>query len=218
MIKILLIEDDIEIQNILKSFLEENDYEIFQAFDGISALENYENMDLILLDVMLPKIDGFSVLELIRKKSDIPVIMLTALGSELEQLKGFDLGADDYIVKPFSIPILFRKIELVLRRENKISKKIIEYKDLKIDLEGMKVTVRDIETKLTAKEFEILSELFIHQGIVLTRDVLVTRIWGDETFCDDRIVNIHMKNIRQKLGVDYIKTIRGVGYKVEKLY
>ncbi len=217
MIKILIAEDDIEIQSLLKSFLEENNYYIMQAFDGISILENYENADLILLDIMLPKIDGFSVLELIRKKSDIPIIILTALGGEVEQLRGFDYGADDYITKPFSVPILLRKIESVLRRVNKISKKLIVYKDLEIDLEGMRVAVKNKEIKLTAKEFEILAELFMHQGIVLTRDVLVTKIWGDETFCDDRIVNIHIKNIRQKLGVDYIKTMRGAGYKIEKL-
>lgn len=214
---ILIVEDDIEIQRLLKSFLEEHSYHIEQAYDGVTALSEYHNADLVLLDVMLPKIDGFSVLELIRKHSDIPVIMITALDTEQDQLKGFDFGADDYITKPFSIPILIRKIEVVLRRANKITNNLIVYKELKIDLDGMTVFVNDVEIKLTTKEFEILTELFMHQGVVLSRDVLVTKVWGDETFCDDRIVNIHIKNIRQKLGADYIQTIRGAGYKVEKL-
>ena len=216
MINILIVEDDIEIQRLLKSFLEENDYKVNQVYDGAEALASCDNIDLILLDIMLPKIDGFSVLELIRKKSDVPVIMITALHTERDQLKGFDLGADDYITKPFSVPVLLRKIGIVLRRANKIQKNVITYKEIQIDLEGMSVSVNGTDIKLTTKEFEILSTLFMHQGVVLTRDVLVTKVWGDETFCDDRIVNIHIKNIRQKLGVDYIETVRGAGYKVEK--
>lgn len=216
---ILIIEDDLEIGRILRSFLEDNNYKVSTALDGAEGLLTFgEHIDLVLLDVMLPTIDGFSVLEQLRKKTDTPVIMITALSSEADQLKGFDRGVDDYITKPFSIPILLRKIDLVLRRADKIQKKVITYREMQIDLEGMSVSVNGTDVKLTTKEFEILAELFMHQGRVLTRDVLVTKVWGDETFCDDRIVNIHIKNIRQKLGVDYIETIRGAGYKVEKLF
>lgn len=218
MIKILIVEDDLEIQRILKYFLEENDYGVNQAYDGIQAIETIDDtIDLVLLDVMLPKIDGFAVLEIIRNRSNIPVIMITALGSEKDQLRGFDLQVDDYVTKPFSIPILIKKIEAVLRRVNKTEQKILTYKDLQIDFDGMYVTVNNNEVKLTVKEFEIVCEMFMNQGIVLTRELLATKLWGDETFCDDRIINIHIKNIRQKLGVDYIKTVRGAGYKIEKL-
>ncbi len=216
LIHILIVEDDEQIQFLLCSFLEEHGFSVRQAFDGLSALTHVQNADLILLDVMLPQLDGLSVLAHIRETSDVPVILLTALGSERDQLAGFDGGADDYIVKPFSVPLLLRKIEVALRRANKMQKNRIIYRNLEIDTEGMQALIDGVDCKLTTKEFAILLELFTHQGIVLSRDVLVTKVWGDETFCDDRIVNIHIKNIRAKLGVDYIQTVRGAGYKVEK--
>lgn len=219
MIKILVVEDDFEIQRLLKSFLVASNYSVVQALDGMKALEAFDNtIDLVLLDIMMPKFDGFTVCEMLRKTTSVPIIMITALDSERDQLKGFDLRVDDYITKPFSVPILMRKIEAVLRRVNKVEKKILVYKDLHIDMDGMTVFVRGSEVKLTSKEFEILREIITHPGIVLTREVLVTKIWGDEMYCDDRIINIHIKNIRQKLGVDYIQTVRGAGYKIEELH
>ena len=218
LINILIIEDDIEIQHLLSSFLRKHHYNVLQAFDGLEALHLFESsIDLVLLDVMLPKLDGYKVLEHLRKHSDVPVLMLTALHSELDQIKAFDLQADDYVPKPFSLPILIRKIESILRRVNKLDKKIIHYHELLIDLEGMVVKVNEQEIKLTVKEYEILCAIFLNPGIVMTREMLVTKIWGDESFCDDRIINIHIKNIRKKLGVDYIKTIRGAGYKIDRL-
>lgn len=219
MIKILVVEDDLEIQSSLKTFLSETGYSILQACDGMEAMTLFDqSFQLVLLDLMLPKVDGFAVCEWIRKKSNVPIIMLTALSDEEDQVRGFDLLIDDYIPKPFSVSILLRKIEAILRRTVKEDfSDFIEYKDLRIDLVGMNVFIKGKIIKLTAKEFQIVLELFSHQGIVLTRDVLLTKLWGYDAFYDDRVINTNMRNIRKKLSVDYIQTIRGVGYKVEKL-
>lgn len=218
MIKILVVEDDTEIQQSLKTFLCDTGYEVVQAYDGLQAISLFDDsIQLVLLDLMLPKIDGFDVCKKIRETSLIPIIMLTALDGEHEQMKGFDLRIDDYITKPFSVSILLRKIEAVLRRtmKDEISDFLI-YKNLKIDLVGMNIYVNEQKVEFTAKEFQIVLELFSHQGVVFTRDMLLTKLWGYEAFYDDRVINTHMRNIRKKLGVDYIKTIRGVGYKIEK--
>ena len=208
MIKILVVEDDVEIQRSLCTFLTETGYEVVSAMDGLEAITLFDDsFHLVLLDLMLPKIDGFAVCERIRSKSVIPIIMLTALSGEQEQMRGFDLKIDDYITKP------------VLRRtmKDEFSDYII-YEDLKIDLVGMNVLIQDKPIDLTAKEYQIVLEMFSHQGIVITRDILLTKLWGFEAFYDDRVINTHMRNIRKKLGVDYIGTVRGVGYKVEKLH
>lgn len=220
MIKILVVEDDLEIQRSLSTFLTETGYQVVQALDGLEAITLFDDsFHLVLLDLMLPKIDGFAVCQRIRSKSVTPIIMLTALDGEQEQLRGFDLKIDDYITKPFSVSILLRKIEAVLRRTLKdVIADSIVYRDLKIDLVGMNIYVADIHIDMTAKEYQILLELFSHQGIVITRDMLLSKLWGFEAFYDDRVINTHMRNIRKKLGVDYIDTVRGVGYKVEKLH
>ena len=220
MIKILVVEDDVEIQRSLCTFLTETGYEVVSAMDGLEAITLFDDsFHLVLLDLMLPKIDGFAVCGRIRSKSVIPIIMLTALSGEQEQMRGFDLKIDDYITKPFTVSILLRKIEAVLRRTMKDEfADYIVYEDLKIDLVGMNVLIQDKPIDLTAKEYQIVLEMFSHQGIVITRDILLTKLWGFEAFYDDRVINTHMRNIRKKLGVDYIGTVRGVGYKVEKLH
>ena len=190
------------------------------AGDGVEALSLFsENQfDLILLDIMLPKIDGFSVCELIRAKSQIPIIMLTALSSEEEQIRGLDLQVDDYITKPFSMPILIRKIAAVLRRSNvqKKDAEYISYKNLTLELYSYTATVDGSTFELTQREFEILKELLTHQGRVLTRQNLLDRLWKYDFYGDERVVDTHIKNLRKKLGIDFIQTIRGVGYKIEK--
>jgi two-component system response regulator VanR len=218
---ILIIEDEKAIQNIIKAFLEDAGYTTVLADDGLEGIEQFHKCspDLVLLDLMLPKIDGFAVCELIRKESSIPVIMLTARDDDDSQIKGFDALADDYITKPFTMPLVMRRIEAVLRRTeqgNQTENTVIHYKDISLDIDSFTVLVNGENISLTTREFEILKLLLENQGRVFTRDNLLNTIWGYDYFGDAKIVNTHIKNIRRKLGVDYIDTIRGVGYKIEK--
>ena len=219
--KILIVEDDLSIQALLHDFIEEAGYSVVLASDGVEALAKYSEQpfDLILLVIMLPKIDGYGVCEVIRQKSDVPIIMLTALDGEENQIRGLDLQADDYITKPFSMPVLLRKIAAVLRRYAKQSDEpqTVTYKDLILDLDGYKVYTQKESIDLTPREFEILRELIMHQGRILTRQNLLQTIWKYEFFGEERIIDTHIKNLRKKLGVsDYIETIRGVGYRIDK--
>ena len=218
---ILIIEDEKAIQNIIKAFLEDAGYTTVLADDGLEGIEQVHKCspDLVLLDLMLPKIDGFAVCELIRKESSIPVIMLTARDDDDSQIKGFDALADDYITKPFTMPLVMRRIEAVLRRTeqgNQTENTVIHYKNISLDIDSFTVLVNGENISLTTREFEILKLLLENQGRVFTRDNLLNTIWGYDYFGDAKIVNTHIKNIRRKLGVDYIDTIRGVGYKIEK--
>ena len=219
--KILIVEDDIDIQELLRNFLQEVGYEISIANDGMEAISLFSTIhfDLILLDIMLPKIDGFTVCELIRKQSQIPIIMLTALSSEDEQIRGLDLQVDDYITKPFSMPILVRKIGAVLRRSSMIPEQehqTIAYKNLVLDMDSYTAVVDGASFDLTQREFEVLRELLLNQGRVLTRQNLLDKLWKYDFYGDERVVDTHIKNLRKKLGIDFIQTIRGVGYKVDK--
>lgn len=218
--KILVVEDEKDIRELLRNFLHEAGYEVFLAEDGMAALSLFESgeFDLILLDIMLPKLDGFSVCGSIRQKSQVPIIMLTALDGEQEQIKGLDLNIDDYITKPFSMPVLVRKIAAVLRRSGKMPDRsqCISYRNLILNPDGFTVWVDGQIRELTLKEFEILKELLTHQGQVLTRQALLNRLWKYDFYGDDRVVDTHIKNLRKKLAIDFIRTIRGVGYKVEK--
>lgn len=218
---ILIIEDEKAIQNIIKAFLEDAGYTTVLADDGLEGIEQFHKCspDLVLLDLMLPKIDGFAVCELIRKESSIPVIMLTARDDDDSQMKGFDALADDYITKPFTMPLIMRRIEAVLRRTeqgNQTENTVIHYKEISLDIDSFTVLVNGENISLTTREFEILKLLLENQGRVFTRDNLLNTIWGYDYFGDAKIVNTHIKNIRRKLGVDHIDTIRGVGYKIEK--
>ena len=218
---ILIIDDEKAIQNVMKAFLEDAGYITVLAddgLDGIKKLHRY-NPDLVLLDLMLPKIDGFAVCELIRKESQVPIIMLTARDDDDSQIKGFDVLADDYITKPVTMPLVIRRIEAVLRRTEKGNQNentIIHYKEISLDIDSFNVFVNGESISLTTREFEILKLFLENQGRVFTRDNLLNTIWGYDYFGDAKIVNTHIKNIRRKLGVDYIETIRGVGYKIEK--
>ena len=219
--KILIVEDDIDIQELLRNFLQEVGYEISIANDGMEAISLFSTIhfDLILLDIMLPKIDGFTVCELIRKQSQIPIIMLTALSSEDEQIRGLDLQVDDYITKPFSMPILVRKIGAVLRRSSMIPEQehqTMAYKNLVLDMDSYTAVVDGASFDLTQREFEVLRELLLNQGRVLTRQNLLDKLWKYDFYGDERVVDTHIKNLRKKLGIDFIQTIRGVGYKIDK--
>ena len=219
--KILVVEDDLDIQELLKNFLQEAGYSIVLANDGVEALSIFSDVqfDLILLDIMLPKIDGFAVCELIRKQSQVPIIMLTALNGEEEQIRGLDMQVDDYITKPVSMPVLIRKIAAVLRRST-ISQnqehQTVAYKNLILDLDSYSALVNGESYELTQREFEILRELLLNQGRVLTRQILLERLWKYDFYGDERVVDTHIKNLRKKLGIDFIQTIRGVGYKIDK--
>lgn len=219
--KILIVEDEEDIQELLKFFLEDNDYQTMIASDGIEAIDTFHRFqpDMILLDIMIPKIDGYAVCELIRKESKIPIIMITALSDETNQLKGFDLLIDDYVTKPFSMPILLRKIQAIFRRiDNDLNTKqeLIQYKDIVLNINEYTVSINKEFIDFTRKEFEILKELLAHPGYVQTREMLLDKVWQYEYYDSDRVVDNHIKNIRKKLGKDYIKTVKGIGYKVEK--
>lgn len=217
---ILIIEDEKSIQNILRAFLEDAGYSITLADDGMEGIAAFhkDKFDLVLLDIMMPKLDGYTVCEMIRKEGDTPVILLTALDDEDSQMKGFDLLADDYITKPFSMPLVLRRIKAVLRRaqdkdENSF---ILTWGEIQLDTENFKVYVSGQEIVLTAREFEILRLFMENKGRVFTREQLLDLIWNYDYVGDDRIINTHIKNLRRKLGVDCIETIRGVGYRIDK--
>lgn len=219
--RILVVEDDLDIQELLENFLQEVGYEIILADDGIEALSTFaaSRFDLVLLDVMLPKIDGFAVCELIRKQSQVPIIMLTALSGEEEQIRGLDLQVDDYITKPFSMPILIRKIAAVLRRSGKTQNDVhqtITYQNLILDCDNYTATVDGNTHELTQREFEVLKELLTNQGRILTRQNLLDKLWRYDFYGDERVVDTHIKNLRKKLGIGFIQTIRGVGYRIDK--
>ena len=221
MSKILIVEDDLSIQALLHDFIQEAGYSVALAADGVEALAKYseQDFDLVLLDIMLPKIDGYGVCEVIRQKSDVPIIMLTALDGEKNQIRGLDLQADDYITKPFSMPVLLRKIAAVLRRSSKQNDtpQTMNYKNLTLDLDGYKVYAGGEGIDLTSREFEMLRELLTNRGRLLTRQNLLQTIWKYEFFGEERIIDTHIKNLRKKLGTaDYIETIRGVGYRIDK--
>lgn len=218
---ILVIEDEKPIQSVLKAFLVDAGYTVLLAGDGAEGLEKFHQHrpDLVLLDVLLPGIDGFAVCKTLRQESRVPIIMLTALDDDASQIKGFDAMADDYITKPFSMPLVLRRIEAVLRRSEQGTRAetaVIRYKDLTMDTDSFTVHIGQELVPLTTREFEILKFLLENQGRVFTRDHLLNSIWGYDFFGDEKIVNTHIKNIRKKLGAEYIETIRGVGYKIAK--
>ncbi|MFN6793780.1 response regulator transcription factor [Bacillus sp. TD11] len=216
---ILVVEDDQEIQELIKQFLMTQQYKVIVASDGLEGMKqfNKQSFDLILLDVMMPNLNGFEVGKMIRSQSNIPIIMLTALEEEQDQMKGFDLGIDDYITKPFSFHVLIRRVKAVLRRSNNQSTdNHFLFRELHVDGDAYKVYVNKVEVPLTTKEFEILQLLLQNEKKVLTRETIVEKIWGYEYAGDTRMIDTHMKNIRKKLDIPYIKTVKGIGYKIDE--
>ena len=219
--RILVVEDDFDIAEMLQTWLMEAGYGVEMAGDGLRALDAFAvgRFDLVLLDLMLPKLDGFGVCEWIRARSDVPVVMLTALDGEEEQLRGYDLRIDDYVTKPFSMPLLLRKIAAILRRcgDREEARRVLTYRDLTLDLDAYRAERGGRDLELTNREFECLRELIQNQGRVMTYQMLVQRIWNYDYLGDERVIYSHIKNLRRKLQADYIHTVRGVGYRVEKL-
>ena len=218
--KLLIVEDEPDIQELLEAYLHDAGYETTIAGDGVEALAKFQKdkFDLILLDLMLPKIDGFGVCEFIRRESNVPILMLTALDGEQEQLRGFRMEIDDYVTKPFSMPILLQKIRAILRRTSaeKEENRCLRYRDLTLDLDGMEAVLAGRSLDLTTREFELLQTLISSPGRVFTREVLLAKLWGYDFFGDERVVDSHIKNLRRKLGTEYIETGRGVGYRAAK--
>ena len=219
--KILIVEDDVDIQDILRNHLIDAGYKAIVASDGVAGIAMFDDtIDLVLLDIMLPKIDGYGVCEVIRKRSQVPIIMLTALSDEGNQLRGFEQQIDDYIPKPFSPKILLCKISAILRRRTAENQKrpLLTYRELSMDIDGFHVYHSGNEVVLTSKEFALLRLMLENQGKVFTRQMLLERLRSEDLEVEDRIVDSHIKNIRKKLNDDYIKTIRGVGYRIDKVY
>ena len=216
---ILIVEDEPDIQELLCAYLRDAGYETAAAGDGVAALALFQSQafDLVVLDLMLPKIDGFGVCELIRRQSQVPVLMLTALDGEEEQLRGFRLNIDDYVTKPFSMPVLLEKIRVILRRSGEtVEDGPLRYRELSLDLDAREVRLEGRPLELTAREFELLHTFLSAPGRVFTREMLLSKLWGYDFFGDERVVDSHIKNLRRKLGRNYIETVRGVGYRAAK--
>lgn len=218
---ILIVDDEARIRKLLKDFLNVKGYCILEAEDGEQALEVFEEnknkISLILLDVMMPKLDGWSVLRQIRQESKVPIIMLTARGEEQDELFGFELGVDEYISKPFSPKILVARVEAILKRTNKDITEVKDYAGIEIDQEGRTVRVDGKAIELSLREYELLVYLIENENIALSRDKILNNVWNYDYYGDSRTIDSHIKKIRHKLGKKgkYIKTMRGVGYKFE---
>ena len=218
---ILIVDDESRMRKLIKDFLAVKGFSILEAEDGEKALQVYEEnsqkIDLILLDVMMPKLDGWSVLRQIRQTSKVPIIMLTARGEEQDELFGFELGVDEYISKPFSPKILVARVEAILKRTQGDTKEVKDYGGIEIDKEGRTVTVDGKVLELSLREYELLVYLVENENIALSRDKILNNVWNYDYYGDSRTIDSHIKKIRHKLGKrgKYIKTMRGVGYKFE---
>ena len=218
--KVLIVDDELGIREVIKEYCLNENYEVLEAENGYEALkvlENNSDIDVIVLDIMMPKMDGYSTLVEIKKNHDIPVIMLSARADEYDKLQSFDLGVDDYVTKPFSPKELIARIKVVVSR-GKGSVNEYNYKNLKINFLGHNVLINDKEIKITPKEYELLCYFVQNKGIALSRETLLSKIWGYDFFGDDRTVDTHIKMLRNSLGEyrDLIKTVRGMGYKYEE--
>ena len=221
-LKILVVDDESRMRKLIRDFLVKSGYEVLEAEDGEKAVDTFmmvKDISLIILDVMMPKMDGWQVCREIRKNSKVPIIMLTAKSSEADELKGFELGVDEYISKPFSPKILVARAEAVLRRSNAMTPDEILYAgDIVIDKSAHQVTVDGKVIELSYKEFELLTYFVENQGIALSREKILNNVWNYDYFGDARTIDTHVKKLRSKMGEkggEYIKTIWGMGYKFE---
>ena len=220
---ILIVDDEINIRGLIRKYAIFEGYQVTEAANGMEAIEMCRNgkFDLIVMDVMMPELDGFSAVREIRKTSDVPVIMLSARGEEYDRLRGFELGVDDYVVKPFSPRELIMRVAAILKRVNGIASdepEIVTIGDLQVDFTARRVTIGDTVLSLSPKEYELLFYMVRNRGIALTRERLISEVWGYDFYGDDRTLDTHIKLLRKSLG-DYaerITTLRGVGYRFEK--
>ena len=218
---ILIVDDEARMRKLIKDFLTAKGYDTLEAEDGEKALEVFEanqnKISLILLDVMMPKLDGWSVLRQIRQTSKVPIIMLTARGEEQDELFGFELGVDEYISKPFSPKVLIARVKAILNRTTEKQKEKKDYDGIEIDVDGRTVSVDGKSIELSLREYELLKYLLDNENVALSRDKILNNVWNYDYYGDSRTIDSHIKKIRHKLGKKgkYIKTIRGVGYKFE---
>ncbi|HOO79821.1 MAG TPA: response regulator transcription factor [Lachnospiraceae bacterium] len=219
--KILVVDDESRMRKLVKDFLVKKDYEVIEAEDGSVALESFydiKGINLIILDVMMPKMDGWQVCKEIRKTSKVPIIMLTARGDERDELLGFQLGVDEYISKPFSPKILVARVEAILRRTNNgAGEAKIEAGGIVIDMDAHEVFVDDVLVELSYKEFELLAYFLENRGLALSREKILNNVWNYDYFGDARTIDTHVKKLRSKLGEkgNLIRTIWGLGYKFD---
>ena len=220
-IKILVVDDESRMRKLVKDFLGREGYQVLEAGDGLEAMETFyaeKDIALIILDVMMPKMDGWGVCKTIRRYSQVPIIMLTARSEERDELLGFELGVDEYISKPFSPKILVARIEAILRRRNGVATgEILEADGIRVDKDAHEVTVDGKPVDLSNKEFELLTYFMENKGIALSREKILNNVWNYDYFGDARTIDTHVKKLRSKLGPkgDNIKTIWGMGYKLE---
>ncbi|MDD6645432.1 MAG: response regulator transcription factor [Ruminococcus sp.] len=224
MSKILVVDDEFRIREIIKKYAVFEGHQVTEAVDGMSAIEicNSESFDIIIMDVMMPELDGFSACREIRKSCNTPIIMLSARGEEYDKIHGFELGIDDYVVKPFSPKELMMRVNAVLKRSKNTSvesKDVFKFKGLVVDFTARIVTVDGKRVEMTPKEYELFFYMVRNKGIALTREKLISEVWGYDFFGDDRTLDTHIKLLRKSLG-EYsrcIVTLRGVGYRFETL-
>ena len=217
--KVLVVDDEQDIRELLKFYLNKEGYEVLEAGDGEEALNIFENeyVDLGIIDVMMPKMDGWEVVREITKFSQVPIIMLTAKSDEKDELLGFELGVDEYISKPFSPKILVARVEAILRRTNQLDDGDIEVGGIYINQSAHEVKIDGEPIELSFKEFELLTYFVTNQGVALSRERILNNVWNYDYFGDARTIDTHVKKLRSKLGKkgEYIKTIWGMGYKFE---
>ena len=219
-LKVLVVDDESRMRKLVSDFLVRNGFAVVEAGDGEEAIDIFfqdKNIALIILDVMMPKMDGWQVCREIRRHSKVPIIMLTAKGEESDELQGFDLGVDEYISKPFSPKILVARVEAILRRTNAVKSDRMEVNGIVVDKEAHEVTIDGKSIELSFKEFELLVYFMENQGIALSRERILNNVWNYDYFGDARTIDTHVKKLRSKMGEkgDYIKTIWGMGYKFE---
>lgn len=220
-LKILVVDDESRMRKLVKDFLVKEGFAVLEASNGEEAVDVFmstKNIALIILDVMMPKLDGYGVAQEIRKISTVPIIMLTAKSDEKDEIKGFELGIDEYITKPFSPKILVARVQAVLRRSSLAGdEKNIECGGIKMDISAHRVIVDGEEIELSFKEFELLNYFLVNKGVALSREKILNNVWNYDYFGDARTIDTHVKKLRSKLGDrgDYIKTIWGMGYKFE---
>lgn len=219
-IKILVVDDETRMRKLVKDFLVKDGYEVIEAADGEEAVDIFfseKNIELIILDVMMPKLDGWGVCKEIRQYSKVPIIMLTAKSSERDELQGFELGVDEYVSKPFSPKILVARVQAILRRTNVLDEEAIEADGILIDKSAHKVVIDGETLELSYKEFELLAYFVENRGIALSREKILNNVWNYDYYGDARTIDTHVKKLRSKMGDkgNYIKTIWGMGYKFE---
>ena len=218
MYKILVVDDEAKIREVIRTYAEFEGYEVIEAVDGMEAVEicHDEDFDVIVMDIMMPRLDGFSAYKEIKKDKDIPVLMLSARGEEYDKLYGFEIGIDDYVVKPFSPKELMARLSVIIKRHQHVRENhLLEFDGLAIDLDGREVYVDHKPVEMTPKEFDLLVFIAENQNIALSREKLLNKVWGYDFYGDDRTVDTHIKMLRNSIEPyrDYIVTVRGVGYK-----